>query len=336
MFIILNENIYNFNMKKNLLFFSSLKLYLLISLFLTNSINSKLINQKIHIAYGLDNKYTYPTLVSMISILENASNDTFYTFYLLVEKHLFKEENKIKLKHLEEKYDRCKVIIFELTNENLSNARVNRYPMAAYYRLLLADLIPDVNRVIYLDGDTIVFTDLAEMNNLEMNNNIILGFVDNSFKNAEQFGIKTYKYVTSGVLLINLKKMRKENISKKFFKFIDDNKKNLEQEDQTVINIVLHGRIDLLPPKFGMWNFVNRDDVIKHNNYGDKKLNIKAYNEKEFLKAWKIPSILHFVRAKPWKRKTKHTHREFHEKWWYYAQKSDEFENILRFYGGKK
>lgn len=323
-------------MSKYLLFFPSLLLYKLIPLLFINQINSKLINQKIHIAYGLDNKYTYPTLVSMISILENSSIDTFYIFYLLVEKQLFKEENKKKLRNLEKKYDRCKIIIFELSNDNLTNARVNRYPMAAYYRLLLAELIPDVNRIIYLDGDTIIFTDLTEMINLEMNNNIILGFVDNSYKNAEEFGITTYKYVTSGVLLINLKKMRKENISKKFFEFIDNNKHKLKQEDQTVINIVLNGRIGLIPPKFGMWNFVKRDDLIKHNYYGNKELNIKAYDEKELIKAWKLPSILHYVRAKPWKRKTSHTHREFHEKWWNYAQLSDEFENILKFYGGKK
>ena len=309
--------------------------YFIISILLMNLTTNKLI-QKIGIAYGLDNKYTYPTLVSMISILENASRYTFYTFYLLVEKQLFKKENKVKLMHLEEKYDRCKIIIFELTNDNLKNARTNRYPMAAYYRLLLPSLIPDVNRIIYLDGDTITFTDLTEMINLEMNNNIVLGFVDNSYKNAEAFGIKTYKYVTSGVLLINLKKMRKENISQKFFDFIDNNKKDLTQEDQTVINIVLHGRIDFLPPKYGMWNFVTREHLIKHNSYENENLGIKAYDENEIFKAWKLPSILHFVRAKPWKKKTQYTHREFHEKWWEYAQKSEEYENILKYYGGKK
>jgi len=297
---------------------------------------NRLIYQKISVAYGLDNNYTFPTLVSMISILENASKFTFYTFYLLVEKNKFKDENKEKFKHLEEKYKRCKVNILELTNENLSNARTNRYPMAAYYRLLLAKLIPDLNRIIYLDGDTLIFSDLTEMINLEMNNNIMLGFVDNAYKRAEEFGIKTYKYVTSGVLLINLKKMRKENISQKFFDFIDNNKKKLAQEDQTVINIVLHGRIDLLPPKFGMWNFLNKESVLSHNHYGNKKLGVQAYDDFEILKAWNKPSILHYVRAKPWKKKTIYTHKFFHEKWWDYAKKSDEFENILKYAGGKK
>ena len=316
--------------------FINIFLLLILLLLIISPSNNKLLNQKIGIAYGLDNKYTYPTLVSMISILENASRYTFYNFYLLVEKNLFKKENKIKFMNLEKKYEKCKVTIFELSNENLKNARVNRYPMAAYYRLLLAELIPDINRIIYLDGDTIIFTDLTEMINLEMNNNIILGFVDNGYRNAEEFGIKTYKYVTSGVLLINLKKMRRENISQKFFDFIDNNIDKLTQEDQTVINIVLHGRIGFLPPKFGIWNFVNKEAVLRHNNYGNENLGIKAYDEKEILKAWNIPSIIHYVRAKPWKVRTKHTHVQFHEDWWRYAQMTGEYKNIVTYYRGVK
>ena len=323
-------------MKNGKIVFSLKDIYLIFSIILVNFTYNKLINQKIAVAYGLDNKYTYPTLVSMISVLENSSRYTFYTFYLLVEKNIFKQENKDKLMNLEDKYERCKINILELTNENLKYARTNRYPMAAYYRLLLPDLITDFNRVIYLDGDTLVFNDLTEMFNLEMNNNIMLGFVDNSFQKAEEFGIKTYKYVTSGVLLINLKKLRKYNYTAKFFDFIEDNKDKLTQEDQTVINIVLHGKIDLLPPKYGMWNFVKREDLIKHNCYGNINSNIKAYDEKEVFKAWKLPAIIHYVRAKPWKRKNSFTHREFHEKWWDYAKKSDEFNEILKYYGGKK
>ena len=85
-----------------------------------------------------------------------------------------------------------------------------------------------------------------------------------------------------------------------------------------------------------MWNFVKKDHLLSHNRYGDKKLNLNAYDENEFIEAWKNPSILHFVRAKPWKKKTTYTHKEFHEKWWDYAKKSDEYDNILKYYGGKK
>ena len=235
--------------------------------------------------------------------------------------------------NLEDKYERCEVYILEISRESIKNANTKRYPLAAYYRLLLSDLIPDLNRIIYLDGDTIIYTDLSEMYNLEMGNNVMLGFVDNSYQKAEEFGIRTYKYIVSGVLLINLKTIRRENISSKFFEFIDKYQDKLTQEDQTVINIVLHGRIDFLPPKYGIWNFNNKDAVIYHNNYENKNLGIKAYDEKEILNAWNLPSILHFVRAKPWKPRTKFTHNQFHDDWWEYAKLTDVYRNIISYYG---
>ena len=303
---------------------------------LLKSFYSRLINHKIGIAYGLDNQYTYPTIVSMTSILENGSSHTYYIFYLLVDKKTFKKENKEKFVNLEKRYERCEINIIEISDENFQNANTKRYPLATYYRLILADLLPDINRIIYLDGDTLIYTDLSEMYNLDMGNNIILGFVDNSYKKAEEFGIKTYKYIVAGVLLINLKKIRKENFTAKFFEFMDKNQDKLTQEDQTVINIVLHGRIGFLPPKFGIWNFVNKEAVLRHNNYGNENLGIKAYDEKEILKAWNIPSIIHYVRAKPWKVRTKHTHVQFHEDWWRYAQMTGEYKNIVTYYRGVK
>ena len=295
--------------------------------------DNKLLNQKVAVAYGLNNQYTYPTIVSMTSILENAYSHTYYIFYLLVDKSSFKEENKKKFMNLEDKYERCEVNILEISKESIKNANTRRYPLAAYYRLLLSELIPDLNRIIYLDGDTIIYTDLTEMYNLEMGNNVMLGFVDNSYYKAEEFGIRTFKYIVSGVLLINLKTIKRENISAKFFEFIDKYHNKLTQEDQTVINIVLHGRIDFLPPKYGIWNFNNKDAVLYHNNYENKNLGVKAYDEKEILNAWNLPSILHFVRAKPWKTRTKFTHNQFHDDWWEYAKLTDEYKNIIKYYG---
>jgi lipopolysaccharide biosynthesis glycosyltransferase len=269
----------------------------------------------------------------MTSILENSFSHTYYVFYLLVDRQTFKNDNKRKLKNLEKKYDRCEVNILEISNEIIPNANVKRYPFAAYYRLLLADLVPEFNRIIYLDGDTLIYDDLTEMLNLDMENNIMLGFVDNSYHLAEEFGIVTYKYIVSGVLLINLKKIRKENITQQFFDFIDKYHDKLSQEDQTVINIVLYGRIGFLPPKFGIWNFIDKNAVLDHNSYKNRHLGIKAYKESEILKAWNLPSIIHFVRSKPWKAKTKHTHILFHEDWWKYAKMTDEYKNILSNYG---
>ena len=89
-FIFIIEGILNINLKNN----SFIKQRISMNDFFNKqriSMNDSLIKQRISVSYGINNHYTYPTLVSMISILENSSNYTFYTFHLLVQKNIFKK-----------------------------------------------------------------------------------------------------------------------------------------------------------------------------------------------------------------------------------------------------
>ena len=133
--------------------------------------------------------------------------------------------------NLEKKYNRCKINILELNNDYFSNANTNINPITTYYRLLLPKLIVDEDKIIYLDGDTLVFTDLTEMINLEMNNGIILDLLIMLIKKQKYMESKHINILLLGILLINLKEMRKENITQKFFEFMEKNKQNLIQED---------------------------------------------------------------------------------------------------------
>ena len=296
------------------------------------NINNSLINQKIAIAYALDDNYFYPTLVSITSILKTSKNSTYNIFYILTSNGKFSEENKKKLKNLETKYKNCKFNILEIDENLFVYAKTDRYPKIAYFRLLLAELVPDFNRIIYLDGDTLIYTDLSEMMNLNMDNNIAMGWVDNGYRNSEKFNITTHKYITSGVILFDLEKMRKENITKQFMDFLKNNYNELIQEDQTVINIVLHKRIGLLPPKYGIWAYNNREALIDHNHYRNKTLHMKCYDDNEVIKAWLNPGIAHYVQSKPWKRRTKYSNIRYRINWWTIAKATGEFDNIKNFY----
>ena len=289
---------------------------------------------EIPISYGLNNANFYPTLVSITSVLENADNSTYYLIYILVSDKTrnFSTNNKRKFKNLEKKYQRCSIIIIEINDNLFKYANINRYPISAYYRLLLAKLLPGLKRIIYLDGDTIVLTDLKEMINLNMNNNIIMGFIDNSHFLAEDFGIKTYNYITTGVLLFNLEIMKKENITKKFFEFMKNNKDLLKQEDQTIINIVLNGRIGILPPKFGIWDFNNITYLRLHNHYLNYTKNVSCYKDSELVNGLKNPSIIHYVFTKPYRFLNYQLDRRFIMIWFYYAQKTNQYKNIINYY----
>lgn len=292
---------------------------------------------QIAVSYGLNNNNFYPTFVSITSILDNANYSTFYIINILVSKRKknFSNENKIKFKNLENRYPKCQIIIIEINDKIFEFANIKRYPISAYYRLLLADLLPDINRIIYLDGDTIVLTDLTELINLNMKNNTILGFVDNSFYLTEDFGIKTFNYITSGVLLINLENIRKEFITQHFLSFIKKYKKNLKQEDQTVINIVLNGKIGFLPPKYGIWDYNNLTLLRLHNHYFNYSRNVKCYKDYDLIKGFQYPSIIHYVLYKPYKYDNYKLNTKFVNIWLYYAQKTNEYKNIIKYYNFK-
>ena len=42
-----------------------------------------------------------------------------------------------------------------------------RITTPAYYRLSLSDLLPNLNKIIWIDGDTITFKDLKEFYDIE-------------------------------------------------------------------------------------------------------------------------------------------------------------------------
>ena len=114
----------------------------------------------------------------------------------------------------------------------------NKIPIAAYYRLELQNILPDVDRIVYMDGDTAVFQDLSELITLDMEENYILGFLDSIPNALRKFKIKNEVVLCSGVLLMDINALRINNISKKYNDFLKENLGKIYQHDQTIINVV--------------------------------------------------------------------------------------------------
>ena len=189
-------------------------------------------------SYALNNEYIYPTLVAMTSLVINAENNTFYNIYLLVSPD-FTGENKNILMSVGKNYsNHCEIIIISMGNKYKGIDINNKIPTAAYYRLELHNILPDVDRIVYMDGDIAVFQDLSELITLDLEENYILGFLDSIPKASKKFKIKNAVVLCSGVLLMDLNALRKNNISKKYNEFLEENLGKIYQHDQTIINVV--------------------------------------------------------------------------------------------------
>lgn len=284
----------------------------------------------IHIALNIDNKFIYPCIVFITSLLDNRKQSTKYHIHILTSGD-FSQDNINKINTLINKFgkDFLKINFINMQNA-FEDANTSPYvSTSSYYRIRLPSLLSDIDRVLYIDTDVINFADLTEMYNLELNDNIFLrGILDNISNIVEltYFGINTKKYMNAGVLLMNLKSMRKFGIEEKLIDFV--NNYFLEHHDQTAINAICYNNFGILSIKYATFCFDRFENMVKYNNRQNK---LYRYTNEELQKAYNEPFLLHYVGwNKPWDIGCKVKYSEY---WWYYAKQSDFYEQILGHYG---
>lgn len=182
-----------------------------------------------------------------------------------------------------------------------------------YYRLLMPYLLPQtVNRAIYLDVDLVILQDISSLWKLSFDDYIVCAAQDylevcsEAISNCLELGISpTAKYFNSGVLLIDLKKWREEDISKKVIVFRLSNEDAAAaskhyNHDQYGLNVILHKEWQELDPR---WNY----------SPGPGKLNLN-------------PFIVHYYGdVKPWLQKCKDEFRQAFIRYLYQTPYRDHF-----------
>lgn len=271
----------------------------------------------IPIVMNIDNNGTGPSAVTISSICKNAKPETSYKFNMLVPND-FSDKNKENLFQTCNSFKNCEINIIKVNPEDeFKNPYTSdNIPKVAYFRLLSPQLLKDKNKVLYLDNDLIINNDLSDLFNIDLKSNYVSGVKDvaiacdnNYYKYyyKSKYGVKTGDgYINSGVLLMNLKKMREDGLVNKFRQFIEEHFE-LPMHDQDTINSICYNRILHLPFKFNVMNkyYKNKDAAI--SCLGSEEANI----------AFDHPEILHFSPQKPWNQNKESAPKE--EIWWQYA-----------------
>ncbi|MCQ2065778.1 MAG: glycosyltransferase family 8 protein [Bacteroidaceae bacterium] len=128
-----------------------------------------------------------------------------------------------------------------------------RYTEAALFRLLLPDLLPDYDKVVYIDCDVIVRQDVAGLcSEVSIGDNYVGAVfeapIENQAERIEALGCLPAEYFNSGFLLMNLKQMRAEGVVARFMEA--SKREKLEFPDQDVLNMVCRGRVFPLSPVY--------------------------------------------------------------------------------------
>lgn len=243
-----------------------------------------------NLAISFTPNYFVPASVTLKSILDSSSEGFFKVYCLVVED--IPERQKQLLKGM------CEARMeFEYVNlrGKLDGCYVDpRYSEAASYRLLLPELLPELDRIIYIDCDIIVRQDLAALDaNIKLEDNYLAAVyeapIENQSRRWEVLGCDPGKYFNSGFLVMNLAEMREEKVSREMIKALHTD--YLEFPDQDALNIVCKGRILALPPVF---NSIRTFFLPQY-----KTDFLKQYGEEEWEAAHKSGNI-HYTGGKPW------------------------------------
>jgi len=279
----------------------------------------------IPIAFSIDNLYTYPLIVLLTSILYNSKSSTLYYFHIMIPKNFF-EENKQKIEGLCKKYKKCKVIFLNMGDKYKDWKTFRHYSKAVYYRLSLSDYVKNFDKIIYLDIDTMVHNDLTNFYNIEMGDKCYMGFPGIEVKHTIING--TRNFINSGVMLINLKLLRKVNASLLFDKYYYTY--GTKKQDEYLINAVFFNNISFLPFEYGIPDFEKKHKIIYSPSQFWKAF--RGYSngtEKEMIFASNNRIITHGAYShKKWWRRKYTSLSEIGKKWIYYASKSNVFNEI--------
>lgn len=235
---------------------------------------------QVNIAYTIDNNYPIFTLLSINSILLNSEKDTKYRFYI-IENNLT-TKNKEKMKEFVEKRNQ-KIFFININQPIINEGNIYTYKSCNHVtsiglaRIYLEKLLPqDVDKVIYLDADTLILSDLKELYNIDLEG-YVYGMVQDISCLADVVTIYNYEngYYNSGVILMDLKMSRKKKISENLEKFYLENldkfdfskserRKAFLYPDQDLINVVMDNKIKELPPKWNQQYFMKYSQGIIH------------------------------------------------------------------------
>lgn len=249
----------------------------------------------IPIFYAIDDGYSKFVAVSIKSLIMNANNNYNYDINVIYEN--LSEENAKKLKSLET--DNVKIILTEM-NQNLSmitdklgnRLREYTFTLTIFFRLFIPVMFPNYDKCIYIDADTVIPGDISRLYNEDLGNNYLGCIVDKSTIDneilasyfEEVVGIPRDKYINSGVLLMNSKKLRELKIDEKFLDLYTKYGFDVIAPDQDYINSMCYGHIKYLSDIY--------DAMPNPNNKEVEKPVIIHYNL--FLKPWQYENVQYY------------------------------------------
>lgn len=274
-------------------------------------------NREIPVFFTVDNGYAPFLAVALNSAIKNASPERRYRAIVLHQD--LTDENIARLSALERENFRIELTPmkanFEALDDRMSNRlRCDYFTLTIYFRLFIPAMYPQYDKGIYIDSDVILTEDIAKLFDTDIGDNFIGACNDLSIADIPPLvaytenavGVKRDEYINSGVLLMNLKRMRERDLEGHFLGLLNTYHFDSIAPDQDYLNAMCNGNIYYLHEAWDAMPNPSRPPLAKTN--------LIHYNL--FSKPWCYDGI------------------QYEELFWKYAEDSGYIEEIRAYKAG--
>ncbi len=212
----------------------------------------------IPLVFITDEKYSMPTSVAITSLISNKLKDTAYSIYILAD--CISKDSEYKFKKM--KTDDVTISIINMDEAILKKIGKSNVPdsihvsRAALYKFQIPNLFPDIEKIIYLDGDVLVKSDLTDLYSIDLSGKYAATVDDMKAMIGYQpsqmvkLGISNFHYFNTGMMLLNLKELRNNNVSTKLEEYRISGINYFM--DQDAFNVVFENHILPIDFKFNL------------------------------------------------------------------------------------
>ena len=258
--------------------------------------------QTVPVAFSFDDNFALPAWVAVKSLIDHAGENTFYDIFIICSR--LNKQNRGYFKAMENGHARVNFV--DIDNARFKNAPQSKaWPFEVYYRLIVPELIPQYDKVIYSDVDVMFKGDLSRLYNENLDGFQIAAVPAETMD--EQNGVHQHypEYKNdfiyfSGLIVFNNPECRKGKIVEKFFENMRRHEKRLKMFDLEVMNL----SCDKIKPagiEYCVLENLYYNDFQATREYTFLR---NVYADEEIAAAKENPVIVHYAGAlvKMWKK----------------------------------
>ena len=220
-----------------------------------------MMNREIPIFFTIDDSYAPFLAVALNSAIKNSDPQRNYKAIVLYQD--LGADNISRLQSLQTENFKIELMPIRANMEALDDRMSNRlrcdyFTLTIYFRLFIPSMFPQYDKGIYIDSDVVLTDDIAKRFDIDIGENYIGACNDLSIADIpplvayteKAVGVNAKEYINSGVLLMNLKKMRDDDLEGHFLSLLNKYHFDSIAPDQDYLNAMCNGKIYYLEEKW--------------------------------------------------------------------------------------